>query len=291
MSAMRVVAITGLVVAGVVGLGLRRATAEPTTKPGKAEVMEIAVPRTLVSFKMVKIPAGTIEMAGTKEGEKPRKVEIKGFWMRQTEVTWDEFDVWAFGQDLLPEEKQYIIGRTRPSCLYGTPDRGFGHKGYPAMGIHSEGAQRYCNWLSHITGRTCRLPTEAEWEYAARAGDVRDQLDIAALETMAWFADNSGVLIGSPDGEKELQTHPVGLKEPNGWKLYDMLGNVGEWVVAADGARVVKGGSYKSHQNLVHYRAREPFRRGWQITDPQAPKSKWFLSDAPHVGFRVVMEE
>ncbi len=227
---------------------------------------------TSVKFEMIPLPAGTITINKT-------AVEIKPVWIGKTEVTWDEYDIYAFKLD---EKENQKIGEldaiARPTKPYGAPDRGFGHRGYPALSMTFHAAQEYCRWLSAKTGKKYRLPTEAEWEYACRAGEV-EKISPARLDQRAWFWDNA-----------EDKTHPVAAKQPNTWGLYDMLGNAAEWVAGQDGKPVVAGGSYKYKAAQLHSGARAKQMPMWNMTDPQMPKSKWWLSDATFVGFRVVCE-
>jgi formylglycine-generating enzyme required for sulfatase activity len=154
--------------------------------------------------------------------------------------------------------------------------------GYPADCIHFQAALKYCAWLSIVTGKKFRLPTEAEWEYACRAGGPPLKPDRKALEKLAWFADNSGD-----------KPHPVGKKQPNAWGLYDMLGNVGEYVIRdpKDDKGLIAGGSHEDEAEDVHSGAREPYSAAWQKNDPQLPKSRDWLMGVHRIGFRVVMEE
>ena len=243
---------------------------------------------TVVTFDMVAVPAGAIEFAVG--DEKFRKVELKRFWIGKTEVTFDEVDVLRLGLDL-PEEgrgaamERAVVAGTRPSPAYSDPSWGFGHVGYPALSITYHHAQEYCKWLSRKTGRKYRLPTEAEWEYACRAG--RDEaMSREELDAAAWHAGNSA--------EKEHphgKSHLVGKKKPNAWGLHDMLGNAWEWCTSGDGKPVARGGSWAEKPDQVHCRARFTRIAMWAISDPMEPKSRWWLSDGNSIGFRIVREE
>ncbi|MFA4044545.1 MAG: hypothetical protein HZRFUVUK_001341 [Candidatus Fervidibacterota bacterium] len=236
---------------------------------------------TLVKFEMIYIPGGTYEMIDPLNTGRKIKVEIKPFWLGKTEVTWDEYDVYAYKLDQQGDPKaKEADAVARPSRPYGAPDRGFGHFGYPVMSVTSYAAENYCKWLSVKTGKKYRLPTEAEWEYACRANTLpAGEIERELLDRIAWHRENS-----------DEQTHPVASKEPNQWGLYDMLGNVAEWCIGIDGKYVVRGGSYIDPPAKVNPLAREYYKPEWQLTDPQEPKSKWWLTDAPFVGFRVACD-
>jgi formylglycine-generating enzyme required for sulfatase activity len=154
-------------------------------------------------------------------------------------------------------------------------------------------ALMYCKWLYAKTNIFYRLPTEAEWEYAFTAGLPVNQA--INLKESARFADNS-----------ENKYDRVGQKKPNGLGVYDMLGNVSEWVldhyqekrsilpmdepvfVDKYADAVVKGGNYSSlSQDLQvsHRLAADPV---WNRRDPQIPKSKWWNADAPFGGVRII---
>jgi len=251
----------------------------------------IKVPRMTepLTFKMVKIPAGETDAPGGKGGD---KVKIKPIWISQYEITWDQYDPYALCQDLEPREAEKTVdAKLRPSKPYADPGYGLRQSGYPARSIHAQAAVEYCKWLSSLSGKKYRLPTEAEWEYACRAGQPPENItDLKAwrqeVEKYAWIATNSLNEAG------DEVPHPVGKKEPNAWGLYDMLGNVAEWVSTADGKFVLKGGAYNSRAGGVKSTASMPNDPAvLQIRDPQDPKSHWWLADGPHVGFRIVRED
>jgi formylglycine-generating enzyme required for sulfatase activity len=250
------------------------------------------IPDTTVQFEMVEIPAGKMEIQIEKVDTAPRTVELKKFWIGKHEVTWDEFDIFAFSLDLSEEEKQKDDAlpdkalRTRPSKPYSAPDHGFGHQGYAAISMTKKSAERYCDWLSKKTGKKLRLPTEEEWEYACRAGQPHKQLAGDELDKVAWHKDNS-IEDTHPDGKP----HPVGKKAPNEWGLYDILGNVLEWVQTSDGKAIARGGSWDNSPSMINCGKRFTQTAKWNVTDPQDPKSTWWLSDGKFVGFRVVCEE
>src|SRR5262249_33123792 len=194
------------------------------------------IPGTSVTFDMVAIPGGTFAM-GSPAGERGRagdegpshEVRIAPFWMEKTETTWNEYDAFAFAQAIAraggragaPPSGADAI--TKPTPPYAAESFGFGKGRQPVISVQYHAAMEYCRWLSAATGKIYRLATEAEWEYAARAGTTTAYSfgdEASKLDTYAWYEENSG---GHP--------HPVGGKAPNAWGLYDMHGNVAEWVV------------------------------------------------------------
>lgn len=239
------------------------------------------IPGTLIKFDMVRIPGGEVKVKEPSTGA-VTKVTIKPMWFGKVEVTWDEYDAYIFRLDepqsevqLQPKEESENKPKdaiSRPSKPYGMADRGFGHKGYPVIDESYVGARQYCRWLSKKTGKNYRLPTEAEWQYACLAG--KPAPTGKQIEKVAWVWQE--------------KTNPGAKKLPNAWGLYDMLGNVGEWADDLNGKPVVCGGSWQDMAADVKPSARKYQDDSWKANDPQNPKSIWWLSDGPFVGFRVV---
>jgi formylglycine-generating enzyme required for sulfatase activity len=273
---------------------------------------------TEVKFQMDPIPAGKFMMGspdsepGHKADEGPQhEVEIEPLWMGKFAITWDEFEVFMFTLDLErrkiaaqpPSENDKLADAlARPTKPYTDMSFGMGKNGYPAISMTHYAARMYCRWLSAKTGRYYRLPTEAEWEYACRAGTTTAYWfgdDPAKLGEYAWDFDNSN------DSYKK-----IGLKKPNPWGLYDMHGNVAQWVLdqyiadyyaqfkgktalepmaitSAMYPHPVRGGSWQDDAVDLRSAARRPSKKDWKGSDPQLPQSVWYLTDAEFVGFRI----
>lgn len=241
------------------------------------------------------------DKAADKDESPQRKVAVSPFWMGAYEVTYDEYD--AFMQDEVLSQNSKVDAVTRPSQPYIDMTLGMGKSGgFPANSMQQYGAIMYCRWLYQKTGIFYRLPTEAEWEYACRAGATTIYPfgnDAKNLNKYAWYKENS-------NGKYQK----VGQLQPNSWGLYDMLGNVAEWTLdqydpnyfstlgdaAADPLikptsrhpRTVRGGSFKDEAKELRSASRLESDPIWNRRDPQIPKSKWWNADAPFVGFRIV---
>ncbi|MEO7049723.1 MAG: SUMF1/EgtB/PvdO family nonheme iron enzyme, partial [Ferruginibacter sp.] len=268
---------------------------------------EQKIPGTTVSFKMIPIPSGAFVM-GSPENEKGHqpdegpaiKVSLSAFWMEEHEVTYDEYV-------LLLDESRYPgplpDGVTRPSPPYIDFTLGMGKTGgFPANSMTQYGALMYCKWLYNNTGIFYRLPSEAEWEYACRAGSEKKYSfgdDETALNKYGWYAVNS-----------DNKYHQVKQLQPNTWGLYDMYGNIAEWTLdqytpdyfnqiknnpsdpviqpITKYPVTLKGGNFSDPANNLRSAARLASSKKWNARDPQIPKSKWWIADAPFVGFRIV---
>jgi formylglycine-generating enzyme required for sulfatase activity len=288
------------------------------TDPVDMQAYTNTIPGTKVSYSMVPIPGGKFVM-GSPETEENRRedegppvqVRIEPFWMGQFEVTWDEYELFMYPEeerkwkDTLetdPERDRASDAVSRPSRPYTEMSFGMGRYGFPAIAMTQHAANRYCQWLSAKTGHFYRLPTEAEWEYACRAGTTTAYHfgdDPAQLDDYAWYEDNS-----------DWRYQRVGRKKPNPWGLFDMHGNVWEWCLDQYEAsyahwgtdlvkspwnraskpypHVARGGSYDDEPDRLRSAARRASDRLWKMQDPQLPKSEWWLSDAPWVGLRLV---
>ncbi len=295
-----------------------------TTKEKSAADMKAYtnfIPGSEVTYQMVPIPAGEFLM-GSPDSEKDRKpdegpqhqVKISPFWMSPYEVTWEEYLLFQYVDDeqnlRASHPTDAAVNKvsdavTRPSRPY--PDMSFGmgkKKGLPVISMTQHAASKYCHWLSAKTGHFYRLPTEAEWEYACRAETTTAYSygeNPQELPDYGWFFDNS-----------DSKYQKVGKKKPNPWGLYDMHGNVSEWVLdqydpdfyktlKAAGVvtdpwnratkpypHSVRGGSWDDDASTLRSAARGQSDRGWKATYPQLPKSIWHLSDWTKTGFRLV---
>ncbi len=286
---------------------------EAEMKPYKESLQESSV-----ELELVPIPGGTFTM-GSPDSEENRRadegpqhtVQIAPFWMGKYEVTWDQYDTWGEKLDIIRRdlagvqptaEDLKVDGITRPTEPYTDMSFGMGKGDRPAICMTQHAARTFCKWLSAKTGHYYRLPTEAEWEYAARAGTTTAYSfgdDPALLDEHAWYFDNT-----NDEYEK------VGQKKPNPWGLYDMHGNVSEWVLdqyhedayAKREAvttnpleipltlypRVVRGGSWQDDAEMLRSSVRVASDAEWKEEDPQLPQSIWYHTNALGVGFRVV---
>lgn len=311
-----------------------------TEKPAEGRFVELEdgrfmvpfsmkIPGTEVEFEMVPIAGGKFTM-GSPESEEDRsdaegpqvEIVVDPFWMGKHEVTWAEYKVFMrldtifkkFNSDGIRQvtEETKIDAITAPSGLYEpsfTYDAGDGPN-QPAATMSQFAAKQYTKWLSQTSGQFFRLPSEGEWEYACRAGTntayyFGDDPDL--LEEHAWFDDNA-----------DYERQDVGQLEPNPWGLYDMYGNVAEWVLDEyneDGfgrfskleddedkstpvtawptdlhQRALKGGSFEMMAEDCRSASRLGSEEYWRIDDPNTPRSPWWYTTEPAtgIGFRII---
>ena len=265
---------------------------------------------TSLSFTMEPIPAGEYQMGSITDNpdEQPiHPVKLDAFWMGTYEVTWDlyepfvykDFELSRSGGGIPPE----VDAVTRPTKPYLDMTFGMGKENHPALAMTHYNAIQFCKWLYVRTGIFYRLPTEAEWEYACRAGSDTEYYfgdDASLLDEYAWYRTNS-----------ENKTHAVGQKKPNPWGLFDMHGNVAEWTydqyiadyyqqfegnVAYNPVAVpdklyphsIRGGSFEDDGKDLRSASRLPSDPSWKQLDPQIPKSNWWFPEAPFIGIRLV---
>ncbi|RLS66555.1 MAG: formylglycine-generating enzyme family protein [Planctomycetota bacterium] len=287
------------------------------------------IPGTDVTFWMVPVPGGQFQM-GSSADETDRTADegpaftvlVEPFWIGRYEVTWSEYKIYMAACDLFkaiesaklrlvtPENEADAV--TAPSNLYD-PTTTFSNgedPRQPAVTMTQFAARQYTQWLSGLTDRFYRLPLESEWEYACRADSTTPWHSGAhadSLESVAWFADTA-----------DETTHTVGEKEPNAWEIYDMHGNVAEWVLdelvpggysrqaglpqplpealaavwpTKLSPRIVRGGAFYDDAA----QCRSAARRGsediaWKDIDPNLPKSPWWYTEEPAlgIGMRIV---
>jgi len=278
------------------------------------------IPGTDVPYAMVAIPGGEFLMgspsgeAGRKPAEGPQhRVKVSPFWIGQFEVSWDQFIPYMYPDDEkklrlnFPSDTEVDMvsdAVTRPTKPYVDMSFGMGKAGFPAIAMTQHAANKFCHWLSARTGHFYRLPTEAEWEYACRAGTTTAFAfgdDADKLKDYAWYFDNAND-----------KYQKVGKKLPNAWGLFDMHGNVREWTLdqfdencyaTFAGQNVIenpwnkaakpyphsaRGGSWFDDAAELRSAARIASTKQWKMTDPQLPKSRWWLSDATWIGIRLV---
>ncbi len=262
------------------------------------------IPNSELSIEMIFIQGGEYSM-----GNKNSNVntQISSFWMSKYEITWEIYNLFMeFDQS---NKLEYIIdgdtikvdGISKPTTPYTDMTFGMGYEGFPAVNMTHFAASKFCKWLSLITGNYYRLPTEAEWEYACRSGTSSDYYygdDISLIDEYSWNKNNS-----------DNSYQRVGQKIPNKWGLHDMLGNVSEWVAdsyddnifkskklkkdpfifsESKYPKVYRGGSWNDEPSSLLTHKRFYSDNSLQKRDPQIPKSQWWNTDAPNIGFRIV---
>ena len=267
-------------------------------------------------LEMISINGGNFKMgspsyeANRMADEGPvNEVFVDSFWMGKFEITWDLFHLFMSREidknqaisNINNEVNLEVDAVSAATTPYVEMSFGMGTDGYPAISMTQLSASKFCEWLSAMTGNYYRLPTEAEWEYACRAGSDTPYSfeDENQISDYAWYDENS-------DGKY----HKVGEKKPNPWGLHDMHGNVSEWTLDQykptiyqrsdtevsnpfENAtklypRVARGGSFMDRSYRLRSSARLASNKKWKKQDPQIPRSVWWHTDAQFLGFRVI---
>lgn len=264
-------------------------------------------------FEMAPIPGGHFTWKSEKEGD-VLEVSLSPFWMGTKEVTWEEYDPFMYSPIARQKDGQlpdFILEQTendldflaRPTPPYHPMTFGMARDGHPAVAMTQHAANKYCQWISFQTGHFYRLPTEAEWEYACRAGGKGAYSwgdTVADADQHAWFG-----------GDTASQYEEPGQKKPNAWGLYDMHGNVLEWTLdqyvpnrkehfgkekvndpwvraTTPYPHVTKGGHWQQKIEELSASTRHPSTPAWKVIDPQTPKSLWYFTGTPWLGMRLV---
>ncbi len=299
---------------------IRKNILATSTEKSEAEMKDYTgtITKTGVKYDMVAIKGGEFMMGspgdekGRFEDEGPQhKVNVDPFWMGKFEVTWNMYEPFmisgvARNKDGSPENipvgASPVDVISSPTTPYMEMSFGMGNDGYPAICMTEHAASKFCQWLSAQTGHFYRLPTEAEWEYACRAGTT------GPYSCPPEQLENFAVL---DPAQSRVGYEKIGTKKPNPWGLYDMHGNVMEWCLdqyLADTyasreskttgnpltipttlyPRVARGGSWYDLAEELRSARRIPSHENWKKEDPQLPKSIWYHTDAHWLGFRIV---
>ena len=304
----------------VAALALLNASSQAAKPAAYIETVKTAND-TEISFRMVPIPGGTFTMGSPdsepnhQDDEGPqREVSLDPFYMCWTEMTLDLF--MAYYQETVSAKRDFMETQeakkdaehpgavdaiSGPTPVYGDLSMGYAPR-HPAIGMTWHNANNFCLWLSKKTDKKYRLPTEAEWEYACRAGTTNifgTTNDPEKMKDYAWY-----------EATADSETTEVGKKKRNAFGLYDMSGNVREWVsdfysptayketaqkspaVNPKGPKtgklhVARGGDYSSYVDELRCAARHLEQKWWRMGDPQIPKSIWWLPEMDIIGFRV----
>lgn len=270
------------------------------------EISKVAIPGGKLELSLSYIPAGQLSIKSADGKSLP--IQLDAFWIGSREVTYDEFLLFQYRRNdnnssNWKDGKYSADAVTRPTPQYMDYTWGMGTLGgVPTVAMTQQGAMRYCQWLYQKTGQFFRLPTEAEWEYACRAGSATalpEGVTEDNLGDYAWYFDNAN--------EKY---HPTAQKKANAWGLFDMLGNVAEWTAdayvddyfaesskkpnnpwykpSAKYSHTIRGGSFDDNPEDCSCSKRVKSLPSLQKRDPQIPRSRWWNTDSSWLGFRVV---
>ena len=288
---------------------------------------KVKIPGTDAVFEMIPVPGGRVKIGspesevGREANEGPQvEVIVEPFWMGKTEVTWLEYKSFMRTYNVYKELSANGIRKVNPSNeidaitvptpLY-VPSHTFEFgedPNQPAVTMTQYAAKQYTKWLSGLTSQQYRLPSEAEWEYAARANS----------KGAYCFGDDPEKLkeFGCFEGNNEGGPAKVASKKPNAFGLFDMHGNVWEWTLDAfttDGyaalknaplksidaiqwskdayPRTVRGGGWQDPPTRLRSAARlGSDDEEWKTEDPNVPLSPWWFTSDPtrSIGFRLL---
>lgn len=320
--------------------GLSTTTAAAVTEdtrtslePGVFDDHTREIPNSSQIIDLVAVPGGSFLMGSTETGQ--TEVELDPFWISRYEITWDQYNLFLedsiedlrrelyqvfYGVDIetadaisaptWTEEMLEVLRESEipadvisiPSPSWGDLTGGMGTSGYPAINITQYAALMFTKWLTIKTGDFYRLPTEAEWEFACRAGNYGDYAPFyhPEIDDYAWHRGNS-----------DRSYHRVDSKQPNPFGIHNMIGNVAEWTMdqffedyhdRLEGEpainpwfkpdqlypRSVRGGSWMDQPEAASCLQRRGSDPSWKRNDPQLPKSLWWHTNAFHIGFRIV---
>ena len=232
----------------------------PDSTPSADAAVSHAVPGTSLSIAMVPLlgpdgsPIGLIS---------------------RDEVSWDLYDTLVYRLDQDDPAAPEDGGITRPTKPYLMADRGWGHAGYPALSVSHHGAESFCQWLSARTGKHWRLPTVTEWTHLCETSGITKR----NVDDYAWHKPTA-----------KRKTQKIGTRKPDANGLNDLQGNVAEWCTTPEGTWVLMGAAFRDDATDQSCSTAKTPVPEWNDTDPQIPKSIWWLSDAPFAGFRVVCD-
>ena len=193
-------------------------------------------------------------------------------WISRDEVSWDLYDTLVYRLDEDDPAAPDDGGVTRPTKPYLMADRGWGHAGYPALSVSHRGAEAFCQWLSAKTGKHWRLPTVAEWTHLCETSGISK----GTMDEFAWHKPNA-----------KRKTQKIGTRKQDANGLNDLQGNVSEWCTTPEGTWVLLGAACRDDATTDLCNTLKVPVPEWNDTDPQIPKSIWWLSDAHFAGFRV----
>lgn len=298
------------------------------------EITSVAIPESSLELSLAYVPGGMFLMGSPETGQ--HDVHVDPFWMSQHEITWNlynqflEADIQELRREVYktfynvdietadavsaPTWTEEMLEMLRasdvpsdvistPSPSWGDLSGGMGTDGFPTVNITHYAAMMFTKWLTIKTGEFYRLPTEAEWEFACRAGETGNYLPNLSsdlIDHKAWHRGNS-----------DRSYHRIGSKQANAFGIYDLLGNVAEWTLDQYHPdyfaqleespavnpwfkpdqlypRAVRGGSWMDNPEEISCLQRRGSDPSWKRNDPQLPKSLWWHTNAFHIGFRVI---